>query len=666
MPGITVTAPRISAPGYLAPESSTALKIPAPIQDLPVSVQVVPQSLIQDRQALTINQAVETVSGVERSLTFPNSLSFRVRGFVDSSTTLRDGFREQTGTQDIQGVERIEVLKGPASVLYGGALSSGGVINVVTKRPVDGDFARAGLTGGSFGLFRGTVDANRVVAEDGTLTVRLNAAYERSDTFRDFAYSESTFVAPTVRWRPTGRDEVDFFGSYQHLNYTWTQSQSPIIPQVLRLPVSRSFADPNLSASHQDAWRLGYNWAHTFQDDLRFRSGFNASVNNYDFGSDRLNVLALRPDGRTLNRQATRGPQLGKDFDFQNELSGTALTFGVKHDWLVGAELARSDYTAKTSNAALPPLDIFSPIYGVRPGPFRLASNVSTRADTAAGYIQDFVTLTPQLRMLVGGRYDAIRSLSVNELSRARSRSSADRFSPRAGLSYEPVPDTALYFNWANGFVPTTMVTAAGTALPPSSSEQYEVGVKRQFLGNRAQGALALFQVTRSNVPTLDPANPSFSVATGEQRSRGVEVDMAGEILPGWNAVASYAYTFAEVTRDNRLPVGSVLAGVAKHAGNLWTTYDFQDGSPLPGFGLGVGVRAESKREAALPNTFKLPAYVRLDAAAWYRFSVQGRPLRAQVNVQNITDARIYDTNGVFSMRPQAPLSVLGTISAEF
>lgn len=666
LPEVTVSAPRVSVRGYLVPESSTALKVPAPIQDVPVSVQVVPGSLIQDRQALTINQAVETVSGVERSLTFPNSLSFRVRGFVDSSTTLRDGFREQTGTQDIQGVERIEVLKGPASVLYGGALSSGGTVNVVTKRPTDGSFVRAGLTGGSFGLFRGTVDANRDVTGDGRLVVRLNGAYERSDTFRDFGDNEVTFFAPTLRWRPTEQDQVNLFASYQHTNFTWSQSQTPLLRQALGLPLSRNYAGPNLSESHQDSWRLGYDWVHTFDGGLRFRSGFNASVNNYDFGSDRLSAFTLRPDGRTLTRQVSRGPNVGQDFDSQNELSGTAYTGPVRHDWLVGGELQRTSFTAKTSTATLPTLDILNPSYGGAPGPFRVSSEVSTVAEGAGAYVQDFVTLLPQLRLLAGGRYDVTRNLGVNEMTRVRTPSSANQFSPRVGLVVEPVPSTALYFNWANSFIPTTSATAAGMALPPSSSEQFEVGVKQQLLAGRVQGTVALFQVTRSNVPTLDPANPLFSVATGEQRSRGVEVDVAGEVRPGWNLVASYAYTFATVTKDNRLRPGDLLAGVAKHAGQLWTTYEFQEGSVLPGFGLGIGVRAETKREAALPNTFKLPGYVRLDAAAWYRFTVRDRPLRAQLNVQNITDARIYDTNGVFSLRPQPPLSVLGTISAEF
>jgi len=270
------------------------------------------------------------------------------------------------------------------------------------------------------------------------------------------------------------------------------------------------------------------------------------------------------------------------------------------------------------------------------------------------------------VHVLVGGRYDITDNVSNNRLTGLRSAGAANQFSPRLGVVFEPVPTTAFYANWANSFVPTTTTTAAGAALAPSSSEQYEVGIKQQLLGKRLQATAALFQITRSNVPTPDLSNTQFSIAGGEQQSRGLELDVAGELRPGWNVTAAYAYTFADVTKDNRLPVGNTLAGVARHAGTVWTSYELQEGSPLPGFGVGMGVRAETQREATLPNSFKLPGYVRLDAAAWYRFKVQDKPVRAQVNVVNITDRRIYDTDGAATLRPTTPLSVIGALSAEF
>lgn len=667
LPQVTVTAPRVSLRSvYLVPNTSTGLKIPAPIQDIPASVQVVPRALIEDRGVLSVDQATETVSNVERNVDFPTTIAFRIRGFDESYETLRDGFREQSNIGDVAGVERIDVLKGPASVLYGSALNSGGTVNVVTKQPVSGDFTRASVSGGSFGLSRETFDVNRDVYGDGTLAVGIDGAYQHDDTFKNFGKDERTWINPTIRWRPTDRDEVTLIASYLHQNFTWDAFQSPIVPQVLSLPISRNFSDPNLAASHEDAWRLGYNWTHRFDDGLSFRSGFNASVANFNFGSERLYRFSLEPDNQTLDRTVSIGPQRQMNFDLQNELSGSFMTGSIRHDWLTGIELYRETYEYKNSYAALPPLNIYAPVYGVSPGPFTLMLRGASRADGVAGYVQDFVTVVPQVKLLFGGRYDATSSSSRDYLGGTTTAIAANRFSPRVGLTYEPVPTTALYFNWANGFVPTTGVTASGTALAPITSEQYEVGVKQQLLDKRLQATVALFQVTRSNFPTPDLNNPGFQVAAGRARSRGVEFDMAGQILPGWNAVASYAYTWASVIEDNSIPVGSQLAGVAQHAGQVWTTYEFTEASPLRGIGFGIGVRAETKRQATLPNSFYLPGYARLDAAAWYKFDAWGHKWRAQLNATNLTDARIYDTDGGYSLRPQAPVSVLGTLSAQF
>lgn len=664
---ILVDGKRQTATAYLAPADTTALKIPVQTQKTPLSVQVVTHALIQDRGALTINQAVETVSGVERNLTFPNSLTFRVRGFSDSSTTLRDGFREQTGTQDIQGVDSIEVLKGPASVLYGGSLSSGGVVNVKTKRPVDGtNFLHAGLSGGSFGLFRGVADANRDLSGNGTLVGRLNFAYQHDNTFRNFGYNEDTYIAPTIRWRPSHHDTITFFSSYQLSNYTWGASQTPLIRKALAFPLSYNFDNTSLGASHQNSWRLGYNWRHDFNKNFHFRSGFASSINNYYFGSDRMSALSLRSNGMILARGVSEGPQMGKDFDLQNEFSGRIHTGFLQHDWLIGSELYQTDYSAKTLSATLASLNLEKPVYSATPGIFRLRSNISTQAEAASVYFQDFITVAKHIYLLGGGRYDATDTSSLNKKTGINASVAANKFSPRLGILYAPTDNTSFYFNWTTSFLPTSSSTYTGAPLSPGRSKQIEAGIKQKLFHNHLQATLAAYQITRTNVPTTDPSHPLYSITAGEQRSRGIEADITGEILPGWKAVVSYAYTFATVTKDNKYPVGDVLAGVAKHAGNVWTTYEFSNKSNLRGLGIGIGIRAETRREATLPNSFYLPGYFRLDSAIWYAFSLKGHPLRAQLNLNNLTNARIYDTNGTFSMRAAAPRSALGTVRVDF
>ncbi|WP_458097106.1 TonB-dependent siderophore receptor [Roseomonas sp. WA12] len=667
VPEVSVTAAASTIRGYLAPDSTTALRLAAPIQDVPVSLQVVPDTLIQDRGALSVRQAVETVSGVTSSNAIPGSVALRIRGFNDGSANLRDGFRETSNQQDVQGIERIDVLKGPASVLYGGNLSSGGVANIVTRAPMASRFGSVGGTVGNYGLFRSTFDINEGDATgDGTLGIRLNAALDRSGSFRNFGGSDTQFINPSLRWRPTAQDEVVIRAQYLRSTFSYGPSQSPLSRHTLSLPLSLNFDDPRQGSSRRETARASYDWVHSFGEGLRFRSGFNASGVDYDLGTDRFSSLRILADNRTVQRTAIFGPQHLRDYDLQNELAGTFKTGPVRHDWLVGVETYWTSSSAISSQIAWPNLDLRNPAYGVTPGPARLASSTHSSFVNNAGYVQDFLTVSPGMRVLLGGRYDATETSSRNRITNVEAENTAGRFSPRIGISYEPITDTNLFANWANSFVPTTATTASGAALSPSTSEQFELGVKQAVLGGRAQATVALFQITRTNVPTTDPANPAFSIASGEQRSRGVEVDLAGEILPGWIAVANYAFTQAEVTRDNRLPVGNTLAGAARHAGQIWTTYEFEDGSPLRGVGIGGGVRAESRREATLPNTFALPAYARLDAAAWYRFEVARTPLRAQVNIQNINRQRIYDTDGANTLRVNVPFTVLASMTAQF
>ena len=340
----------------------------------------------------------------------------------------------------------------------------------------------------------------------------------------------------------------------------------------------------------------------------------------------------------------------------------------MRHDWLIGGEAYWSLNHTIGYSVTVPSLNLLAPTYGVPIGLPKLASNTRSRFSDYAGYVQDFITIAPHWRLLVGGRYDSTVNSSLNHLAATSpwSIGRATKFSPRAGLTFEPTQETAFYFSWANSFIPTTATTASGSALPPSASEQWEVGMKQKAFDNRLQASLALYQLTRTNVPTPDPSNTLYSVASGLQRSRGIELDAAGEIRPGWNVIVSYAYTFASVLQDNRLPAGNILAEVARNAGNLWTTYEFQPDSILDGLGLGIGVRAESQREAALPNTFRLPAYVRLNSSAWYRFHIDQHAFKLQVNLQNMTNRRIYDTDGANTLRPMSPFTALVKLGADF
>ncbi|MBC1259284.1 TonB-dependent siderophore receptor, partial [Trichormus variabilis] len=283
-------------------------------------------------------------------------------------------------------------------------------------------------------------------------------------------------------------------------------------------------------------------------------------------------------------------------------------------------------------------------------------------SNNIAIYIQDLIEVLPNLKVLAGGRLDnnelfrnnTVTNTTINEQSNSR-------FSPRVGIVYQPSQTTSLYFSWSNSFAPNYSARSrTDEQFKPEIGEQFEVGIKQDLIKDRLSATLAFYQITRQNVLTPDPIDPNFSITTGEQRSRGVELDITGQILPGWNIIANYAYTDAVVTKDESIPVGSRLYGVPENSASLWTTYQFQSGN-LQGLGLGLGLAFVGEQETRLPSTLTLPSYVRADAAIFYRRD----NYKIGLNFKNISNVKYYTLDGYF-IYPAAPFTVQGTVSFDF
>ncbi|NMF66589.1 hypothetical protein DP113_20020 [Brasilonema octagenarum UFV-E1] len=239
---------------------------------------------------------------------------------------------------------------------------------------------------------------------------------------------------------------------------------------------------------------------------------------------------------------------------------------------------------------------------------------------------------------------------------------SSDAFSPRVGIVYQPIPAISLYANYSRAFIPNTGTAFGGGSFEPQRGTSYEVGIKGD-ISNRLSATLAYYDLTRSNVLTTHPVNPDFSIQTGEQRSKGVELSIAGEILPGWNIIAGYAYTDATITKDNDFPVGNLLSNIPKHSFNIWTSYEIQSGG-LKGFGVGGGLFFVGDRQGDLNNTFELPSYLRTDAAIFYKRD----RFRAAINFKNLFDVDYFESsrNSSIGLFYGDPFTVQGTIRWEF
>ena len=260
----------------------------------------------------------------------------------------------------------------------------------------------------------------------------------------------------------------------------------------------------------------------------------------------------------------------------------------------------------------------------------------------------------------MGGRFDTYRDDSAfdNEPSDAR----AEAFSPRVGIVYQPAKEVSLYANYSNSFTPVSGRSATNQSFKPQRATGYEVGVKTELLDKRLSANLALYTTNVQNILTSDPNNSIFSIQVGEQRSQGFELDVAGEISPGWNLIASYGSTDAQVTKDNSIPVGNRLSYVPQHTASLSTTYTIQAGN-LKGLGFGAGLFYVGNRFGDLANSFEVPSYTRVDAGIFY----QMEQFKAALNFKNLTNIRYFEAGqSRQSVQPGAPFTVLATVSYQF
>lgn len=650
---------------YNPPSASTATKIEVPLRDIPQSIQVVPRQVIKDRQVVRLSEVGENVSGVLPRPGYGglSSVVFNIRGFNQTSENFRNGFRDFgfLSPREVANVERVEFLKGPSSVLYGGGvLGVGGVINTVTEKPLNDPLYEANLTIGNYDLYRPTIDLTGPLVGDRSLLYRLNVAYENADSFRDFNENEKIFIAPALTWQIGPRTKLTTEFEYQRDQFV-SDFGFPFEREALKLPISRFLGVPGFNDADIEGKSITYNFEHSFSDNWRFRQGFNAILASGDIQA--IYFDSLGNDRQTLERSASRSREEQENYSLQNEIFGKFNTGPISHNFLVGLELARYRFSFNFFDASVSPINIFNPRYDASVGNFEPGSYRKYGSDNLGIYFQDLIEILPNLKLLGGGRFDLNDSSDVNlRNNQTVNEQSNSHFSPRVGLVYQPSETTSLYLSWSNSFNPVFRSRSrTEEQFKPETAEQFEVGVKQEFFNNQLSANLAFYQLTRQNVSVPDPENRRFSIQTGEQRSRGIELDIAGQLLPGWKIIATYAYTDAFVTEDTRPNfVGDRLSNAPQHSASLWTTYEIQTGN-LQGLGFGWGLVYVGDRQAELPNSFKLPSYVRTDAAVFYRRN----NFTAAVNIKNLFDVKYLSVGGD-GLLPGAPLTVLGTVSLQF
>lgn len=524
-------------PDYHQTNTKTATKTDTPIMETPFSVQVISKQVIEDQQVIRLKDALRNISGVVSGGDATGSDHFNIRGF-DTTMVYRDGAPFPiaagipTNRRETANIESIEVLKGPASLLYG-RTEPGGIINVTTKQPLSHAYYSLQQQFGSYDLYRTTVDATGPISSDNSLLYRFNLAYQDNNSFRDYVGNERVFVAPVLTWNIDARTKATFELEYLHDE----NLNDPGVPGLGNRPVAaprNSFLSEPDAKVTTDRVLVGLNWSHQFNDNWEIAHRFNAELTQYDqIGSFFFSQSS--PTGN-VDRGFFKTESPWEKYYTTVNLTGKFNTGVVKHKLLMGGDYFREDLDVKEGCCPSPstPINVFNPVPTGLPS-FNVAPVAKTSSDWFGLYLQDQLELPHNVFALGGMRYDNARG--HDELNNGAVTIDEDRVSPRGGLLWRPIPELSVYGSYTENFGANNGVNRNGHLLKPETAQQWETGIKTELWDGRFSASLAYFELTKQNIRVTDPTNFTLSKSIGEAQSQGIELDAKGEIMPGWNVM---------------------------------------------------------------------------------------------------------------------------------
>lgn len=671
-PTIEVSGQRTKAP-FRAPESTTATRTETDVMEIPFAVSSVDAKMIQTVAATRGEDLYDWVAGVSRQNNFGGLWdNYAVRGFAGDGGTsgtdyLVNGFSWNRGMsvpRDTVNLESMEVLKGPASALYGRG-DPGGLISYTTKQP---QFTRSntiGISAGSYGALRETLDSTGPVTR--SLAYRFTAMNEDNGSFRNTVSSKRYLFAPSFTW-DVGADTT------LHYAFEAVRQRAPLDRGVLAvngqlgaIPASRFVGEPR--DGDYDVRNTGHQFTleHRLNADWSINAGL--AQRDTDLSGRSSEAYALQPDGRTLWRRYRQVAFHSNDLQGRVEMAGKAHTGGIGHTFVLGVDAYRFHYdqfvARSTPTAAAPyAIDIFDPIYGQSAPPVRTATNLLERDDGQGVYAQDTLAFGPHWKVLAGLRWDRFHQSVENRLKSTTTSQLQTSLSPRIGVVYEASPTLSVYANTAYSFRPNNGADAAGQAFDPEKAHGYEAGLK--WAGNRWLATVAAFYVNKRNVLTADPANAGFSRAAGEVRSRGLEFELNGDLGHGLRGIVNLAYVDAQVTHDTVLTPGARLVDIPRLSGSALLMYE----TALAGIekaGAGAGLIYVGRRAGNTANTqdgFDLPAYATVQLNGYVQVD---KHLRAAVVLNNLFNRSYYVSSyNSLWVTPGAPRSLIASLAYSF
>lgn len=663
LPEVTVSAGASQGlgEGYNPPRTVSATKTEAPLRDIPQTVNVVTAEVMRDQRANSVQDVLKNVPGVGFSHGDGQRDQVTIRGFSAIADQFVDGVRDDAlYFRDLSNVERVEVIKGPAAVLYGRG-SAGGLINRVTKKP-GADLTEFALSYGRWADRRIEADVARTFG-DGAAAFRLTGALEKANSYRSQQFLDRKAIAPSLEFRLAPQTTVLLQADYLEDRRVTDFGVPAYRGRPVDVPASTYYGAANAREADYTQSRV-YSGTATLNHRFNEQWALRNATRYYNYSLDRNNTLpgSVNEARRTVSLNRSNVYREEHGWFNQTDLTQKANLLGMQHELLYGMEIGQQNKDlVNYSRSGIATVDLFNPVLPTLPhllGGAPSANNLGT-FKTLAFYAQDMVALSEQWKALVGIRYDRFEQETIERRAGQSNLGRTDTaWSPRAGLVWQPTQTQSYYLSWSRSFQPSgeAFSLAANNAdLAPEVTRNVEVGAKHDWLDGKVSTTLSLFRLERTNIKIANATGTAL-VPIGEQRTDGAELTAAAELGQGWRVLAGYAYLDATVTKSSAALQGKRATLTPRHSGNLWLTKTLGHG-----FGVGGGVNLVGARMADPANTVTLPGYMTTDLMAWYRRG----PFELQLNLYNLFDKRyIVSAHGSSPNLnlPGAPRSVMATL----
>lgn len=634
--------------------------------EIPQADQVIGEDVLRDAGAFDLSQALDLSASVARQNNFGGLWnSFAVRGFVGDqnlpSNYLVNGFnagRGFGGPRDLSGVESVEVLKGPRAALFGRG-EPGGTVNLVTKRPTFETAGEVRASVASFETWR--VDGDWTAPLTDRAAIRLVGFYEDAGSFRDTVETLKYGASPSVALRLAERSLLTYELEYSHKEIPFDRGVAAVDGELGRIPESRFLGEPGDGPLKADVLGHQLELQYDFSQDWSLMLGATWRDTSLEGFSTEPELTTARQlllvDGETLTRQRRFRSYDASYHVLRGEITGRFMTGPVEHRLLVGVDTDRFEndqlflrarapvLSSNPTLAQLQAINIFSPVYGQYPlpDPGPLTDRVETQESTGF-FLQDQISLTDRLEVRVGLRHDDYSQKLENRLNSTAASQSFSRTSPQVGIVYRVSDAISVYGVYGENFRPLSGSDFDGNPFDPNTSKSVEGGLKFVLPGGNLSGAVGVFRIEQDSILVSDPVNAGFSIAGGEAKSEGIELDLQGRLTETLSLWMSYAYVDASLKNDILdpdfalpVPAGSRLLNIPEHSFSLQMTKEAEiAGRPLS---FGGGLLYVGKRLGEVGTDFELPDYTLLRAFAAYDLS-DSLTLRAEVD--NLADETWY------------------------